>query len=60
MTWRRAIALWAAAAVIGTVLGLNVHTYSAPGNAGVLIGPEGHNIGYEWRGHPGLFIDSRS
>ncbi|MFI8459160.1 hypothetical protein [Kitasatospora sp. NPDC085464] len=37
-------------------LGANTSYYDAPGNAGIAIGPsESCQIGYEWRGTPGLF-----
>lgn len=55
-----------AAAVIGLLaltIGIGFATsliqiYDAPGNAGVVVGWTCNNIGFEWRGVPGMFVDS--
>lgn len=53
------------ALALGVLVGLGFATglitvYYGPGNAGVVIGPECRNVGYEWRGVPGFFVDSCS
>lgn len=51
----------ALAVLIAVSFGTGLITvYDAPGNAGVVIGVECHNIGYEWRGVPGFFANSCS
>lgn len=35
-----------------------ITVYDAPGNAGVVVGWECHDIGLEVRGNPGFFVDS--
>lgn len=27
-------------------------------NSGVVLGTDGHNVGFEWAGTPGLFVDA--
>lgn len=61
--WPRVVA-WIAAALavlagVGLLTGL-VTVYDGPGNAGIVIGVNCTNVGFEWRGHPGFFTDSCS
>jgi hypothetical protein len=49
-------ALFAALLAAGFWSGL-VAVYDAPGNAGVVVGWDCTNAGYEWRGTPGFFFD---
>lgn len=42
---------------IGFATGL-VKVYDAPMNAGVVVGTDHNNFGYEWRGAPGFFVDN--
>lgn len=37
-----------------------ITVYDGPANAGVVVGWECHNLGFEWRGAPGFFADSCS
>lgn len=49
------------AALIGAGFATGLITvYDGPRNAGIVIGWECRNIGYEWRGATGLFVDSCS
>lgn len=67
---RRAVRRWplytglpiaALTAALAAAFGSGLITvYDAPGNAGVVVGWECHNAGYEWRGAPGFFTDSCS
>ncbi len=55
--------LLAAALAFAALIGIGFATglitvYDAAGNAGIVIGPECHNAGLEWRGTPGLFFNA--
>ncbi len=59
--WPRVLLVVALAlgALVGVGFAAGVITvYDGPKNAGVVIGWECRNIGYEWRGTPGFFADS--
>jgi len=64
----RKLAILAVAAVVtatvlaglAVTLGL-VHVYGVGNgalNSGVVVGTDGHNVGFEWAGTPGLFVDA--
>lgn len=54
-----AAALAALLTLIAVLLATGLVTvYDAPGNAGIVIGVPCHNLGYEYRGTPGLFADA--
>lgn len=45
---------------LGLATGL-VHVYGVGNgalNSGVVVGTDGHNVGLEWAGTPGLFVDA--
>jgi hypothetical protein len=42
---------------VGFATGL-IKVYDAPMNAGVVVGTDHSNFGYEWRGAPGWFVDN--
>lgn len=53
------VTLLAVLTVLGLVwVGANTHVYDAPGNAGVVVGPECVNVGWEWKGDPGPIVDT--
>lgn len=52
-----AAALFAALVGVGFASGL-VKVYDAPGSAGVVVGWDCRNVGWEFRGTPGPFMDS--
>lgn len=35
-----------------------IKVYDAPMNAGIVVGTDHSNFGYEWRGTPGWFADN--
>jgi len=53
-----------AVVIILTCLGLAtglVHVYGVGNgalNSGIVVGTDGHNVGWEWAGTPGLFVDA--
>lgn len=56
------VALTAVIALVGAglLLGLvKVYGVGEPSlNAGVVVGTDAHNVGFEWAGTPGWFIDN--
>lgn len=58
--FRLLVAILVALAVVagaGFATGL-IKVYDAPMNAGVVVGTDHSNFGYEWRGTPGWFLNN--
>lgn len=57
-----AIAALALVALVGLGLATGLVRVYGVGNgalnAGVVVGTDSHNVGFEWRGEPGFFVDA--